>query len=324
NTTLGSDLSEFHSGYRAYSVKALAGVPFEANSDGFDFDTQIIVQMMATDQRILEVPIPTYYGDEICYVNGIAYARDVVRAVFTYRASRAGLGLPAWVPPPTEYQVKEQDGSSHNQILEILGAMPPGKVLDVGCADGSFSAQVRALGHHVTGIDIRQHPGTSTNLDEFYNADLDEGLPGIGPEYDVIIAADVIEHVRDPQHLLNQLAQRLNPSGRMIISTPNFGHWYVRARVLSGTFDYDRRGILDETHLRFFTRRSLERILNGSSLEIEQMQYSRTHVPFGEPGSKVVRAINRIDEGLIRARPTLFGYQFVMVLKPRVLRSQTG
>ncbi|HRV70232.1 MAG TPA: glycosyltransferase family 2 protein, partial [Marmoricola sp.] len=89
NTVLGSSLSEFHSGYRAYSVAALKAIPFTANSDGFDFDTQIIVQLLDADKRILEVPIPTFYGDEICYVNGLPYARDVVKAVVSYRMSKA-------------------------------------------------------------------------------------------------------------------------------------------------------------------------------------------------------------------------------------------
>jgi len=110
NTVLGTDLSEFHSGYRAYSVKALAEIPFQANSDGFDFDTQIIVQLLDIKKRILEVPIPTYYGDEICYVNGIAYAKDVVKAVLTYRATRAGFGKAKWVPQAEEVGVNPETG----------------------------------------------------------------------------------------------------------------------------------------------------------------------------------------------------------------------
>src|SRR5688572_19887058 len=68
NSMLGSRLSEFHSGYRVYSVKALSKVPFRLNSNDFHFDTEIIIQMMNSGSRILELPIPTYYGDEICRV----------------------------------------------------------------------------------------------------------------------------------------------------------------------------------------------------------------------------------------------------------------
>jgi glycosyltransferase involved in cell wall biosynthesis len=79
NLLLGTDLSEFHSGYRAYAVNALRDVPFHENSDDFNFDTQIILNLIEAQKRIAEVPIPTFYGDEICYVNGLSYARDIVR-----------------------------------------------------------------------------------------------------------------------------------------------------------------------------------------------------------------------------------------------------
>ena len=90
NRMLGTALSEFHSGYRAYSVEALKSIPFEGNSDGFNFDTQIIIQLVDAGKRIAEVPIPTYYGDEICYVNGLSYARDVTGDVIRYRLSKLG------------------------------------------------------------------------------------------------------------------------------------------------------------------------------------------------------------------------------------------
>ena len=88
NALLGSQLSEFHSGYRIYDVRALASIPFELNTNDFHFDTEIIIQMMLAERRILELPIPTYYGEEICYVNGVKYARDVLLS--TLKARRAG------------------------------------------------------------------------------------------------------------------------------------------------------------------------------------------------------------------------------------------
>src|SRR5207342_1151761 len=77
NRVSGLELSEWPSGYRAFSLAALGRVPFEENSDGFDFDTEVLLQLYDADARIVEVPIPTYYGDEICRVNGLAYAKDV-------------------------------------------------------------------------------------------------------------------------------------------------------------------------------------------------------------------------------------------------------
>lgn len=80
NRLMKSHLSEFHTGYRAYSVPALASVPFEHNSNYFDFDTDIIIQMLETQKRVKEIPVPTFYGDEISRVNGIKYGIRIIRS----------------------------------------------------------------------------------------------------------------------------------------------------------------------------------------------------------------------------------------------------
>jgi glycosyltransferase involved in cell wall biosynthesis len=84
NRLAGTDLSEFHSGYRAYSVRALRNIPLAAMTTNWHFDTQIILEFLKRSYRIAEVPIPTYYGDEICRVNGIPYAMHCVYETFIY------------------------------------------------------------------------------------------------------------------------------------------------------------------------------------------------------------------------------------------------
>ena len=79
NLLLGSKFSEFHSGFRMYSVEALKHIPFELNSNDFHFDTEIIIQLLFAGKKINEIPIPTFYGEEICHVNGMKYALDVIR-----------------------------------------------------------------------------------------------------------------------------------------------------------------------------------------------------------------------------------------------------
>ncbi len=110
---LGTRLTELHSGYRAYSVEALAEIPFEQNSDGFDFDTQIILQLVEAGKRIVEMPIPTYYGDEICYVNGMKYAKDVSRRRRSLPAGKDGLRDRRHGGVDDEYDVKDGEESSH-------------------------------------------------------------------------------------------------------------------------------------------------------------------------------------------------------------------
>ncbi len=140
------------------------------NSDGFDFDTEIIVQLIESGARIAEIPIPTYYGDEICHVNGLEYAWDVSKLVGRYRLHKMGFGSGELAFSSEPYEIKPGPGSSHGRLLSWLANRRPAKVLDLGCGDGSLGQRIRTLGHHVTGVDVdtlrrrrgatrRLHPG---------------------------------------------------------------------------------------------------------------------------------------------------------------------
>ena len=318
NAVAGANLTEWHSGYRAYSVHALKSIPFHRNSDGFNFDTQIIIQLIDRGKRIVEVPIPTYYGDEVCYVNGLGYAKDVSKDVVRYRLGKMGFTSGDYGSVDADYGLKESEGSSHTRILEFLADLPPSRVLDLGCSSGLLSARIRELGHHVTGVDREAFPETLGRVDEFVVGDLEDGIPAeVGAGYDVVVAADVLEHLRQPERILDDIAAVLAPSGRLIVSVPNFGHWYPRARSVAGTFDYDQRGILDKTHYRFFTRKSLDRMLRNGGFEVRRR--SEVGLPFDvlatEGGSLGTRIMRKLDRVTVSLRPTLFAYQFVLHLQ---------
>lgn len=329
NMVSGMDLSEWHSGYRAFSVDALARIPFEQNSDWFDFDTEVLLQLHDSGARIAEVPIPTYYGDEICYVDGMRYARLVVTDVIRYRLQRIGFGTDSLAVADDSYELKADEGSSHTRLVRWMEHRFPGRVLDLGCADGFLAAALRARGHHVTGVDVHPIGRVKERVDSFVEANLDDGLPpaiGEVEPYEVILAADVLEHVRHPEELLRELHGVLAPGGRLLVSVPNFGHWYPRIRVASGSFDYDRRGILDRDHVRFFTRRSFERVLHRSGWHV--LRSDVTGLPFdvadrgGDDGlARHLRTtVGRIDAVGVRVRPTLFGYQLLYELEPAIGR----
>lgn len=329
NRVAGMDLSEWHSGYRAYSVAALRDIPFDQNSDGFDFDTQIILQLHEAGKRIVEVPIPTYYGDEICYVNGMRYARDVTRAVLRYRAHKMGLGQGETAFATAPYELKHDEGTSHGRILDWLARRPPGRILDLGCTNGALGELLRAYGHEVVGVDHEKHEGVGDRLDQFVEADLDRGIPDeVGSEFDVVLAADVLEHVREPEQLLAEARGRLQPHGTLVVSVPNFGHWYPRARVALGRFDYDRRGILDRGHLRFFTRRSFERLVARSGLQVRRRAATGLPLEVVERGaggetepSRARKVIRSIDVLATDTWPSLFAYQLMYELEPVTGRS---
>ena len=325
NKLTGLDLSEWHSGYRAYRVQTLQELPLESYSDDFDFDTEIILGLLARRKRITEVPIPTYYGDEICRVNGVAYARDVMMDVVRFRARAMGFGRGEGEgarAAAASYPVKPSAHSSHGILLRWTSERPASRVLDVGCADGAFAALVRSQGHHVTGTDLVADPLVGTRVDDFVQADLNAGLPEeVEGPYDIVVAGDVLEHVIDPARLLDQLSDRLAPGGEVVVSVPNFGHWYPRFRAASGTFDYDSRGPLDEGHVRFFTRRSFERLVAASAVRIVEREVVGSPIDVvdrgraTDAGSRTLRVMSRVDRWLTRVWPTLFGYQFLYRLE---------
>ncbi len=324
NTLMGSSLSEWHSGYRAYRVKALESVPFEANSDGFNFDTQIILQFLDAHKRIVEVPIPTYYGDEICHVNGLAYARDIIGDTVRYRLQKMGFGSGNLARAGDAYSLKPSADSSHGRILRRMAGEPPCKVLDLGCSSGLLASELRRLGHHVIGVDLEALDGVEDRVDAFHAADLEQGIPAeVGTGFDVVLAADVIEHVRNSEALLADIRSRVRPGGFVLASVPNIAHWYPRLRVASGRFGYDQRGILDRTHVRFFTGRSFLQVASDAGLRCRRQEATGLPLdvladdgaaaPAPGLGRRVVRAVDRLG---VAAIPSLFGYQLVFELEP--------
>ena len=322
NAVTDLSLSEWHSGYRAFSVPALASIPFMQNSDGFDFDTEVLLQLHDVGARIVEVPIPTYYGDEICYVDGVGYARSVVADVLRYRFQRIGFGAQSLAIAERPVEAQPDRGP----LVEWLIERPSGSALDLGCAEGRIAGALRTAGHTVTGVDRVRHEGVDDRVDTFVEADLDDGVPrevSAGEPYSLVVAADVLEHLRDPERLLVELHDVIADGGRLILSVPNFGHWYPRLRVVSGRFDYDRRGILDGGHLRFFSQRSFERVLHRAGWHV--VRSSATGLPFavadrgggdGRLADRLQRLLGRLDAALVQKRPTLFAYQLIYELEP--------
>jgi glycosyltransferase involved in cell wall biosynthesis len=320
NWLAGMSLSEWHSGYRAYRIDALREVPFESFSDGFDFDTQIILGLHEYGKTIHEVPIPTYYGDEISHVNGIKYAKDIIMHATRYRLRSMGFGGGIASVDP-HYELKIDPHSSHACLVDWFEKKPPGAVLDLGCSSGVLASAIRCHGHRVTGVDIAKIDGAASNLDEFVEADLNAGVPEvITGQFEVVLAADVLEHLMSPHHLLDSIHRCLSPTGSVFVSIPNFGHWYPRLRVLTGTFDYDRRGILDAGHLRFFTRRSFVALARRSGFRVKRQ------VAVGLPRDALdlsmrsplpgFRAAGTVDRVASKIWPGLFAYQYVFDLGP--------
>ena len=163
--------------------------------------------------------------------------------------------------PASCYGFKAFRYSSHSWILNLLeGEKTPVRILDVGTASGYLGKVLRERGHYVAGIekDATAAARARNYYDSLQVADVESFEFPYKHEFDYILFADVLEHLRDPSAVLRACTPALKESGKIIISVPNVANIIVRLSLLLGRFDYMDRGILDRTHLRFFTLKSLE------------------------------------------------------------------
>ena len=322
NRMLGSSLSEFHSGYRVYSVAALQRLPFEFNTNDFHFDTEIIIQLMFAGLRIVELPIPTYYGDEICHVNGLKYAGDVTRAVLRARSQRLGLFYDRRFDCDGEasvaqYEPKFDYVSPHTVAVDLV--REGSRVLDLGCAGGYVGAILRARkGCRVTGVDrVPLAPGVE--LDAFVLHDLDSGLGGLDlRDYDYVLLLDVIEHLSSPERFVQELRERLTlaPGTIVVASTANIGFAVNRLMLLAGQFNYGKRGILDLTHTRLFTFSSFRRLFEQAGFRVRDVRGIPGPFALAFGDSWASRALLAVNSALIALSKGLFSYQMFFVVEP--------
>ena len=315
NALSGAHLSEWHSGYRLYRVSTLASVRYALNSNDFGFDTEIILQLLNAGARITERAIPTYYGDEICRVNGLCYARQVMAASLGNALHRRGLVHQRRFEPVAvgndRYDLKLGYPSSHSWALD---AVPDGaRVLDLGAGPGGLASELAAKGCPTAVVDIvaptQMTPGVVTHV-----ADLNEELSLPIEDFDYYLMLDVIEHLKDPEAFLDGLRARLDDSPRtLIITTPNIGFIVPRLMLLFGQFNYGQTGILDRTHTRLFTFRTLQRLMRDSGFQIQVVKGIPAPIPKAIGDSVLSRTLLWLNQALIRISPGLFSYQIFVI-----------
>jgi 2-polyprenyl-3-methyl-5-hydroxy-6-metoxy-1,4-benzoquinol methylase len=324
NRSLGMHLTEFHSGYRAYDLHALREIDFSQMTDDFHFDTEIIIKLNHQHRRIKEIPIPTYYGTELRYLKGIKYVRNVVRSVWRYQLTRRSVRQAReFAEYFIHYPLKEMKHSSHYYAQQFAGANHD--VLDIGCGKGFFAAKLRRNGNRIVGVDSIPHSPEHETLEKYFQADLDREQDRIvgqlnGRRFDRTLLLDVLEHLVHPEGLLNAAQSTLKNNGCLVVSLPNVANITVRLMLLSGRFDYADRGIMDRTHLRFFTRVTARRLLEESGYEIleEKMTVMPIELILGlSPVNPITRALNRLLAASTALSPSLFGYQIMFLARSR-------
>jgi glycosyltransferase involved in cell wall biosynthesis len=315
NRLLGSRMSEMHSGYRSYKVNALRQIPFAYNSNDFHFDAEIILQFHEAGLKIKEVPIPTYYGDEICRVNGIAYAWNCLRSFVRYRLMKMEIfydpkfDIPR--PPQERYTHKEARTSIHAYIRR-QSFPQKSALIDIGGGDGRAIAEFFKDAHAVVCAD-RYVGGASAGLEKI-TLDLDGEWHEIGERrFDVAFALDVIEHLKSPERGTRKLFRLLRSGGRLYASTGNVSYFIIRLMLLFGAFNYGRRGILDLTHTRLMTKKSFARLLRNEGFRIDKI------LGFGPPikdfknRSFLFHILDQTAFWLARMWPSVFAYQLLAI-----------
>jgi glycosyltransferase involved in cell wall biosynthesis len=276
NVLTGMRLSDFHSGYRAYDCLALERLPLSLNSNSWHFDSEILLEFHAAGLRIAEVAVPPYDGSEIGHVKGIRYAINCIRSAVSYRLTQWGLWQDlkykeeAWKRFP--YEVKRGDPFSSQSIAVEYAAKHPVKsrLLEIGPGSGAITEQFVKLGYEVTVVEA--HPLFAGMAGRYAARVLNQDVEVVEwnslPLFDVVVLADILEHLRDPLNTLQKCVEHLAPGGRVVITLPNAAHWSVRLELLLGRFNYRPRGLFDQGHLRFFTRGSAEAMIRAAGLRI--------------------------------------------------------
>jgi 2-polyprenyl-3-methyl-5-hydroxy-6-metoxy-1,4-benzoquinol methylase len=190
-------------------------------------------------------------------------------------------------------------------LLRLWGNRTGQRVLDVGCGFATTSARIQALGNEVTGID------SSPEIEEVAAKRLSRVIHGdvvnvdLGDErFDVIIFADVLEHLPWPVGILRRYLQWLAPGGSVIVSLPNVGLWSVRFAHLFGNWSYEETGVLDRTHLRFFTRKSAKWLIGEAGLQVVKATYNPGLVrPLVPLAKKFVGGGAEAPDALLNSKP---------------------
>jgi 2-polyprenyl-3-methyl-5-hydroxy-6-metoxy-1,4-benzoquinol methylase len=233
-----------------------------------------------------------------------------------------GARYPEYSEYYVHYPLKESKFSSHYHFQRLAGSH--NDILDIGCGEGFFAERIARAGNRVVGIDILPEAKQAASLLTYIQADLDQGLEPViealrGRSFDKVLLQDVLEHLRHPETLLQDCAGVLKPNGQLLVSVPNIANITVRLSLLFGRFQYAERGILDKTHVRFFTRRTAKLLLQDNGYEIQKSLVTIMPVELVlgiAADHPLMRALAQILNFFTRLLPGLLGYQCVYVATP--------
>jgi SAM-dependent methyltransferase len=225
-------------------------------------------------------------------------------------------------PGPYAALVAEHGLSESHKL--VLAEVPDGaRVLDVGCATGYLAAELTRRGCVVDGVEFdpaaAEQARAPGRCREVVVGDLEAPLTREAVEAmlgatrpDVVVCADVLEHLRDPWGTLAWLRTLLGADGRAVVSVPNIAHWTARRALLRGRFDYADFGLFDRTHLRFFTRATASELARRARFAV----LAEHPVPAPLPLESRLPALGALRDRCARRCPEAFALQLVLTLAP--------
>ena len=220
------------------------------------------------------------------------------------------------------YPLKSGIYSSHNLILRKINQLGGKSILDLGCGTGLLAVALTQPDREIFGIELDEADSREAKARgiDVITGNVEEAVQlTSGRKFDVLIAGDILEHLANPSNLIEDFRILLTGAdGYAIISIPNIANITIRLQLLFGSFNYTERGILDSTHLRFFTKKSLTQLLLDSGFEIVDYQFSSMPIELiieGRLPSWLSYFLQQILRLVTRVFPTLFGYQSIVVVR---------
>ena len=220
-----------------------------------------------------------------------------------------------------KYDYKLFIGSSHTWALTQILKKFTNKndsILDIGSSIGMMGNLLK--NHGFSNLDAVEINENARNIaSKYYNTMYDD-LSKVNKKYDLLLLLDVLEHTVDHKEFFKEVISKLNKNGILLLSVPNIAHWYTRFSLLFGNFNYTEKGILDNTHLHFFTRKTIINFVNSfNGIKIESINASTS--PIEMFISKKIRKsflykiFAIIKYKWVNLFPRILGYQHLLVIR---------